>query len=114
MAFVPSFSRSPSRADFLNSQKVLYPAAVCRILCFLLGNEACSVQVDNSREVSMKFAKPAFILASISAIVLWYLNVMYQPFLVTNPDDPRFDVKQFQFANYSIHIKTKVNLAKLC
>jgi hypothetical protein len=53
----------------------------------------------------MKFVKQALIAVAVTvlAITLWGFNVIYHPFVVTNPGDPRFDPKQFSFSNYNRH-----------
>lgn len=52
-------------------------------------------------KVSLKKIIVGAFMLGILALGLSYLNWRYLPFVVTNPDDPRFDPKEFRFANYS-------------
>jgi hypothetical protein len=51
----------------------------------------------------MIIVKRILITVAFVALAIFFLglNMTYQPLAVTNPDDSRFDPRQFRFSNYS-------------
>ncbi len=95
--------------------KLLFPASLVFVESFAScsGMKLAWFQANNSKEASMKFAKPVLITAIVSllAILLLAFNVINNSLAVTDPDDPRFDVSKFRYENYretNDHFRRKI------